>query len=94
MLTVSNKAVSFLKATKLTMGAPPDVGVRIQRETIDEDRGALGLSLALRENPAPSDQSFEQDGLRIFVEDSLMEPLDGRTLDIREDDDGAAIVLR
>jgi Fe-S cluster assembly iron-binding protein IscA len=94
MLTVSNKAVSFLKATKLTMGAPPDAGVRIQREAISEDRSVPAVSLAIRENPAPSDQSFEQDGLRIFVEDSLMEPLDGHTLDIREDDDGAAIILR
>jgi Fe-S cluster assembly iron-binding protein IscA len=93
MLTVSDKAVSVLKAAKLTEGAPAEAGIRIQRGTTTEDRGALTLSLAIREDPVPSDESFEQDGLRIFVEDALVEPLDGRTLDVREDGDGPALVL-
>ena len=94
MLTVSDKAVSLLKAAKLTEGAPPEAGVRIQRGAVSEDRGAVTLSLAIRESPVPSDESFEQDGLRIFVEDALIEPLDGRTLDVREDNEGPELVLR
>ena len=93
MLTVSNKAVTLLKAAKLTEGAPPEAGVRIQRGAAAEDRDAVTLSLAIQRNPAPSDESFEQDGLRIFVEDALVEPLDGRTLDVREDGEGTALVL-
>jgi Fe-S cluster assembly iron-binding protein IscA len=42
----------------------------------------------------PSDESFEQDGLRFFVEDRLSEPLDGRTLDVRDENEGAKLVLR
>ena len=94
MLTVSHKAVTFLKATKLTTGAPPDAGVRIQRAADRDDSGTTGLMLAIREHPGPDDESFEQDGLRIFVEESLTQPLDGRTLDINEDDEGMDIVLR
>jgi Fe-S cluster assembly iron-binding protein IscA len=94
MLTVSDKAVSLLKAAKLTEGAPAEAGVRIQRGAASEDRGAVTLSLAIRDSPVPSDESFEQDGLRIFVEDALVEPLDGRTLDVREDNEGPALVLR
>ena len=96
MLTVSNKAVTLLKAAKMTEGAPAEAGVRIQRGAASEDREAITLSLAIQRNPAPSDESFEQDGLRIFVEDALVEPLEGRTLDVREDEDseGPALVLR
>jgi iron-sulfur cluster assembly protein len=94
MLTVSEKAVSLLKAAKLTEGAPAAAGVRIQRGAVSEDRGAVTLSLAIREKPVPSDQSFEQHGLRIFVEDVLVQTLDGRTLDVGEDTEGAGLVLR
>jgi Fe-S cluster assembly iron-binding protein IscA len=94
MLTVSDKAVSLLKAAKLTEGAPAEAGVRIQRGATAEDRGAVTLSLAIREAPVPSDESFEQDGLRIFVEDVLVQPLDGRTLDVSEDNGGMELVLR
>jgi Fe-S cluster assembly iron-binding protein IscA len=94
MLIVSDKAVSLLKAAKMTEGASPEAGVRIQRGAVSEDRAAVTLSLAIQKDPAPSDESFEQDGLRIFVEDALVEPLDGCTLDVREDNEGMELVLR
>jgi Fe-S cluster assembly iron-binding protein IscA len=94
MLTVSDKAVSILKAAKLTEGAPARAGVRIQRGAPIGDREAVTLSLAIRENPVPSDESFEQDGLRIFVEDALVQPLEGRTLDVNDEGDRVQLVLR
>ncbi len=95
MLSVSDKAVSLLKAVKQSEGAPAGAGVRIQRAGDAEDHGrAVTLSVAFRNSPVPSDESFERDGLRIFVEDTLIEPLDGRMLDVREDDEGAALFLR
>jgi Fe-S cluster assembly iron-binding protein IscA len=97
MLSVSDKAVSLLKAVKQSEGAPAGAGVRIQRAGDAEDHGkTVTLSVAIRNSPVPSDESFEQNGLRIFVEDALVEPLDGRMLDVREDDDneGPALVLR
>jgi Fe-S cluster assembly iron-binding protein IscA len=94
MFTVSRKAVSLLKATKRTEGAPPGAGIRIEKANLPEDRGAVTLRLAIQNNPWPSDEFFEQDGLRIFVEHALLEPLDGRTLDVREDRHGPALVVR
>jgi Fe-S cluster assembly iron-binding protein IscA len=44
--------------------------------------------------PDPADEEFEQEGLRIFVEDTLVEPLDGLTLDARIDDKGTEFVFR
>lgn len=94
MLTISDKAITLLKAAKMNEGAPAEAGVRIQRSAAaSQDRGAVTLSLAIQKTPAPSDESFEQDGLRIFVEDELVEPLDGRTLDVREDKEGPELVL-
>lgn len=94
MLSVSDKAVSLLKAVKQSEGAPAGAGVRIQRAGGPEDHETVTLSLAIRNSPVPSDESFEQDGLRIFVEDTLIAPLDGRMLDVREDDEGPALCLR
>jgi len=31
---------------------------------------------------------------RIFVEDTLVEPLEGRTIDVREGDDGPELIFR
>ena len=95
MLSVSDKAVSLLKAVKQSEGAPPGAGVRIQRAGGAEDHGTVTtLSVAIHNSPVSSDESFEQDGLRIFVEDTLIAPLDGRMLDVREDGEGAALFLR
>ena len=43
---------------------------------------------------AVQSEEFEQDGLRIFVEDTLVEPLEDRTLDVQEGDDGMRLVFR
>jgi Fe-S cluster assembly iron-binding protein IscA len=51
------------------------------------------VGLAITDNPMPSDEKFEQDGLRIFVEDALIEALEGRTLDVREADEGPEFVI-
>jgi hypothetical protein len=34
---------------------------------------------AISDDPAPNDEEIEQSGLRIFIEDALVEPLDGRS---------------
>ena len=44
--------------------------------------------------PLRNDAELEQSGLRIFVEDALVEPLDGRTLDVREGDGGPELIFR
>ena len=54
----------------------------------------MQIGLAISDSPKPGDEEFEQDGLRIFVEDTLVEPLEDRTLDVQEGDDGMRLVFR
>ena len=96
MLTVSKKAAAVLKAAKAAQGAPPEAGVRIVKGAMSDDSGipALAVSFAISEDPAPDDEQLEPNGVRIFVEDALVEPLDGRTLDVQDGDDGPELIFR
>jgi Fe-S cluster assembly iron-binding protein IscA len=96
MLTVTNKAAAVLKAAKTAQGAPPEAGVRIVKGIGPDDsqQSALAVGFAISEDPAPDDEELEQNGLRIFVAETLVEPLDGRTLDVRDGDGGPELIFR
>jgi Fe-S cluster assembly iron-binding protein IscA len=96
MLTVTKRAVDVLKSAKAEQGAAPEAGIRILERVIPSNSGrALTVDFAITEDPAPDDEKLEQDGLRIFLQDTLIEPLDGYTLDVREDaDEGPELVFR
>jgi Fe-S cluster assembly iron-binding protein IscA len=96
MLTVTKKAAALLKAAKAAQGAADDAGIRIRRgpTPAESDQNGIAVGLAITATPDPNDQEFEQEGLRIFVEDTLVEPLDGRTLDVRDANDGLELVWR
>ena len=93
MLTVTKRAAALLKAAKAAEGAADDAGIRILRGVMPNESG-IAVGLAISDDPDPDDEEFEQEGLRIFVEDVLVEPLDGRTLDVREADEGPEFVFR
>jgi Fe-S cluster assembly iron-binding protein IscA len=93
MLTVTKKAAAVLKAEIAAKGAADDAGIRILRGVMPNESG-IAVAFAISDDPDPDDEEFEQEGLRIFVEDALVEPLDGRTLDVREADEGPEFVFR
>jgi Fe-S cluster assembly iron-binding protein IscA len=93
MLTVTKKAAALLKAEKAAEGAADDAGIRILRGAMPDESG-IAVEFTITDDPDPDDEEFEQEGLRIFVEDALVEPLDGRTLDVREADEGPELVWR
>jgi Fe-S cluster assembly iron-binding protein IscA len=93
MLTVTNKAAALLNATKAEKGAAEDAGIRI-RSGVTPNESGIAVGIVITDDPDPDDEEFEQEGLRIFVEDALVEPLDGRTLDVRETDEGPELVWR
>jgi iron-sulfur cluster assembly protein len=93
MLTVTKKAAALLKAAKAAEGAADDAGIRIRRGVMPNESG-ISVGFAISDDPDPDDEEFEQEGLRIFVEDALAESLDGRTLDVREADEGLEFVFR
>ena len=94
MVIVTKKAAAVLKAAKAAEGASPDAGIRILKGTIPDEPNTLTVGFAITDDPRPDDEEFEEQGLRIFVEDALIEPLDGRTLDVREANDGPELVWR
>jgi Fe-S cluster assembly iron-binding protein IscA len=94
MLKVTKKAAAILKAAKAAEGATGGAGIRLRRGAIANDSGNLTVGFAISDEPDPDDEEFEQEGLRIFVEDALVEPLDGRTLDVRDANEGLELVFR
>jgi Fe-S cluster assembly iron-binding protein IscA len=90
MFNVTDDAVSVLKAAKKAEGAPPDAGIRVcSGGNGNSSEPLTRIGFAISDDPYSGDEEFEQDGLRIFVEETLVEPLEDRTLDVEEADDGA-----
>ena len=94
MLTVTKKAAALLKAAKAAEGAAGDAGIRLRMGSISDDSGKVAIGHAICDDPNPNDEEFEQEGLRIFLEEELIEPLDGRTLDVVDVDEGLKLVFR
>jgi Fe-S cluster assembly iron-binding protein IscA len=97
MLTVTKRAAALLKAAKAVEGAGPETGIRIRRSAVPTDSGerAPAVGFTIVERPSPGDEESEQNGLRIFVDEQLIEILDGRTLDVwNEGDEGPGLVFR
>jgi|GEM_PF-2546696 len=96
MLTVTIQAVALLNAAKAAQGAAPDSGIRIRRGVIEQaGERAVAIGFSISDAPDPGDETVEQHGLRIFIEDSLVQALDGRTLDVwNEGDEGPELIFR
>jgi Fe-S cluster assembly iron-binding protein IscA len=94
MLKVTRKAAAVLKAAKSAEGAADYAGIRIRRGTAPDQPGAVAIGFTIADAPDPEDEEFEQEGLRIFVEDALVDPLEGCTLDVREAEEGPELIFR
>jgi Fe-S cluster assembly iron-binding protein IscA len=96
MFTITDEAVSVLKTAKKAEGAPPDAGIRIRSGSKSGDSiwPLTRIGFAISDDPYSGDEEFEQNGLRIFVEDTLVERLEDRTLDVQEGNDGIELVFR
>ena len=96
MLTVTKKAAAILKAAKAAQGAADDAGIRIRKGVMpdESDQDGIAVGIAISDRPAPSDQEFEQEGLRIFLEEELVETLENRTLDVTDADEELKLVFR
>ena len=83
MLTITKKPAAVLKAAKAAEGATDNAGIRIRAGAMPDQSG-VSVGFAISDAPDPDDMELEQQGLRVFIQDVLVEPLDGRTLDVRE----------
>ena len=55
--------------------------------------GTISVGLDVCDGPESGDADLEQDGLHIFVEDALREPLEGRTLDVRIEEESPRFIF-
>jgi Fe-S cluster assembly iron-binding protein IscA len=97
MLTVTKKAAAVLKAAKAAQGGGPEAGIRIRRGELAQGSGerALAVGFTVVEQASPGDEESEQNGLRVFVDEQLIDVLDGRVLDVwNESDEGPELVFR
>ena len=58
------------------------------------NESGIAIGFAITDGPDPDDEQFEQEGPRIFVEDALVEALVGRTLDVRDTNEGPELGWR
>jgi Fe-S cluster assembly iron-binding protein IscA len=93
MIIVTKRAAALLKAVKAADGATNEAGIRIRRGLAANESG-ISVGFEITEEPNSDDRQFEQQGVRFFVEDALVEPLDGRTLDVLAADQGLELVWR
>jgi Fe-S cluster assembly iron-binding protein IscA len=96
MLNVTKKAAALLVAAKKAEGGSASAGIRIRHGTTSEQSGSgtVAIGFTVSDEPQPDDEQFEQNGLRFFVEEALIEPLDGRILDVGDGGDGPQLVFR
>jgi Fe-S cluster assembly iron-binding protein IscA len=92
MLKVSNEAAYVLKAAREGV-TTPTAGLRIKRAANPHD-GFDGFRIGFQQDPEPTDQIFEQDGLPVFVAAEVADELSDRTLDVDATSHGAELVFR
>ena len=94
MLKITNRAVSVLKASAQSKeGVSDDVGIRIRRNAVTHQDGSIRVGLVVCNGPEAGDSELVQDGLRIYVEDALTGPLEGRTLDVQNDEESTRFIF-
>jgi Fe-S cluster assembly iron-binding protein IscA len=91
MLKVTREAALALKEARTQTGAPDDSGVRLAKAA---QQGGDVLSLGFQQQPEATDEIVEQEELRFFIADDVVEPLSEKTLDVVTTDRGAELVLR
>ena len=92
MLKVTSEAAYVLKAAREGV-TTPTAGLRIKRSDNPNDPWD-GFKIGFQQYPDPTDQIFEQDGLRVFVAADVADALSDRTLDVDATSHGAELVFR
>lgn len=91
MLEVTDSAVEIMKEARESVGAPEDAGARLTN--VATEQGDT-VRVEFADKPEQGDQVIEESGLRVFVSDDLIEPLNERTLDATVTPSGRKLALR
>ena len=83
MLTLTENASTVVK-TLVDQTGGQEAGLRISQDAPDSP----ALHVIPSEAPQPGDQVLEEDGARVFLEETAAETLDDKILDAQVDDAG------
>ncbi|MBI4313937.1 MAG: iron-sulfur cluster insertion protein ErpA [Candidatus Omnitrophica bacterium] len=91
MVTLTDKAVGKLK-TLLEQDGKPDYGLRLKVV----GGGCSGMSYAMdfEEKPAPGDNTYEQSGVKVFVDPQSEQYVNGAIVDYTEALTGAGFTIK
>jgi iron-sulfur cluster assembly protein len=84
MLTLTDNAVTAIRALTSQPEQPPETGLRI----MGQGEGVPPFELALVETPADGDQVIEANGARVFLAAGTAQVLADKALDAQVDDEG------
>jgi Fe-S cluster assembly iron-binding protein IscA len=84
VLTLTENASTVVKTIVDQSGGDPQAGLRISQDAVDSP----ALHVTATEAPQPGDQVLEEDGARVFLEETAAETLDDKVLDAQVDDSG------
>ena len=81
MITVTENAVKHLRELLRGRTASAEIGLRL---TVEKG-GCAGWQYSMKlDQPSPADQLFEQEGVRIIVDDESLAMLDNSEIDYEE----------
>ncbi len=83
MLTLTENASTVVKSLVDQTGGN-EAGLRISQDAPDSP----ALHVMPSESPQPGDQVLEEDGARVFLEETAAQTLDDKILDAQVDDNG------
>ena len=84
MLTLTENASTVVKTIVEQSETAQQAGLRISQDAVDSP----ALHVIATEAPQPGDQVLEEDGARVFLEETAAETLDDKVLDAQVDDNG------
>jgi iron-sulfur cluster assembly protein len=84
MLTLTENATSVIKTITESPETPDGGGLRISQD----DPENTDLAVTAVERPHPGDQVLEEQGARVFLEETAAETLDDKVLDAQVDQAG------
>jgi iron-sulfur cluster assembly protein len=92
MLTITDTAAEAVRLISAGSGLEPDPGLRISAGPASPEGTALEIGLAAE--AAPTDQTVEEDGARVYLEQVVAPALDDKVLDAAIEGDQVRFALR
>lgn len=92
MLTMTDNAAEAVRLISAGSGLEPDPGLRISAGSPTPDGTPLEIGIAAE--AGPSDQTVEEGGARIYLEEEVVAALDDKVLDAAIEGDQVRFALR